>query len=128
MPQSVPSSLRSRVNGCGNPSSLLLVIARGFSPTAIRFSLKGITDSFTLRAQNDKSFCHCERRKVRGNPFSLLRVSRILSRCALRMTSLLSLQSRVNSCGNPFPSVQDLYYFKNQKSKRRAKIHRRLLF
>ncbi|HAL20441.1 MAG TPA: hypothetical protein DCP17_06795, partial [Ruminococcaceae bacterium] len=81
---------------------------------------------------------------VRGNPFSLLRVSRILSRCALRMTSLLSLQSRVNCCGNllpiprhcerrkvrgnPFPSVQDLYYFKNQKSKRRAKIHRRLLF
>ena len=49
------------------------VIVRGFSPVAIRFLLKGNTDSFTLRAQNDKqfscqrfrevcsklSFCHC---------------------------------------------------------------------
>ena len=53
-----PSSLRSRVSGCGNP-----------------FSLKRITDSFVLRIQNDKPFgnlqihkacgillltCHCE--------------------------------------------------------------------
>ena len=35
------------------------VIARGFSPVAIRFSFKGITDSFALCTQNDKPFsCH----------------------------------------------------------------------
>ena len=40
------------------------VIARGFSPVAIRSSFKGEADSFTLRAQNDKPFsCH-ECRKV----------------------------------------------------------------
>ena len=44
--QPVFLSLRSRVNGCGNPFSRLLVIARGFSPAAIRLSFKGITDSF----------------------------------------------------------------------------------
>ncbi len=40
-------------NGCGNP-----------------FSFKGITDSFTLRVQNDRSFSYCERRKACGNPLS----------------------------------------------------------
>ena len=79
-------------NGCGNP-----------------FSFKGITDSFTLRAQNDKPFSHCgagvrwtplrsrstdragrrDRRKVRGNPFLFLGVLRILSRFAFRMTGYL---------------------------------------
>ena len=104
--QPVFLSLRSRVNGCGNPFSRLLVIARGFSPAAIRsllreitdsfaqalrmtswlvaanvtgcavnccsviastercvairLSSKGITDSFTLRVQNDIPFRHCE--------------------------------------------------------------------
>ena len=81
--QPVFLSLLSRVNGCGNPFSRLLVIARGFSPAAIRSLLREITDSFVLRAQNDKlvsccechgvcsklSLCHCEHRKVRGNPF-----------------------------------------------------------
>ncbi len=46
------------------------VIARGFSPVAIRFLLKGITDSFTPRAQNDKPFSYFNHRKIRGNPFS----------------------------------------------------------
>ena len=36
------------------------VIARGFSPVAIRFLLKGITDSFALRTQNDTPFSYCE--------------------------------------------------------------------
>ena len=69
------------------------------------FLLKGITDSFTLRVQNDKSFSHCkyirraairfspprhcEHRKVRGNPFSFKREIRILSCYALRMTNRL---------------------------------------
>ena len=58
--QPVFLSLRSRVSGCGNPFSRLLVIARGFSPAAIRFSPKGITDSFVLRTQNDRPSSHCE--------------------------------------------------------------------
>ena len=33
------------------------------------FLFKGITDSFVLRTQNDKPFSHCNRRKMRGNPF-----------------------------------------------------------
>ena len=37
---------------------------------AIRFLLKGITDSFTLRAQNEKPFSYFNHRKIRGNPFS----------------------------------------------------------
>ena len=44
-----PSSLRSRVNGCGNP-----------------FSLKGYTDSFTLRVQNDKPFGNLQTHKACG--------------------------------------------------------------
>jgi len=52
-PFSAPPSLRSRVNGCGNP-----------------LSFKGITDSFAPSAQNDKSFSHCKHREARGNPFS----------------------------------------------------------
>ena len=44
--QPVFLSLLSRVNGCGNPFSRLLVIARGFSPAAIRSLLREITDSF----------------------------------------------------------------------------------
>jgi len=39
---------------------------------------------------------HCERRKVRGNPFSLLRVLRILSRFAFRMTNRLVIAVRVS--------------------------------
>ena len=36
------------------------VIARGFSPVAIRSSFKGEADSFTLCAQNDIQFSYCE--------------------------------------------------------------------
>ena len=36
---------------------------------AIRSLLKGEADSFTLRVQNDITFCHCGHRKVCGNPF-----------------------------------------------------------
>ena len=59
---------RDRRQVRGNPHPP--VIARGFSPVAIRFLLKGITDSFTLRAQNDKPFSYFNHRKIRGNPFS----------------------------------------------------------
>ena len=36
------------------------VIVRGFSPVAIRFLLKGNTDSFVLRTQNDTPFSYCK--------------------------------------------------------------------
>ena len=50
---------------------------------AIRSSFKGITDSFAPSAQNDKPFSYFNHRKMRGNPFSFLRVLRILSRLPL---------------------------------------------
>ena len=52
---------------------------------AIRFPFKGNTDSFTLRAQNDKPFSYCK-----------------YIRCADKLSLTLSLRSRVNGCGNPF--------------------------
>ena len=57
-----------RRKACGNP-----------------FSLRGITDSFALRAQNDTPFSYCKSRKACGYTFVYL-----------------SLRSRVNGCGNPF--------------------------
>ena len=77
-----------RVNGCGNPFFPSPVIANAVRRVAIRSLLRGITDSFALCAQNDISFSHCEHRKVRGNPFPPLRVLRILSRFAFRMTTV----------------------------------------
>ena len=82
-----PSSLRSRVNGCGNP-----------------FSLKGYTDSFTLRVHNDKPFgdlqihrvcsillltCHCGA-GVRWTPLRS------------RSTDRAGRRDRCKACGNPF--------------------------
>ena len=46
-----------------------LVVVNAARRAAIRFSFKGITDSFALRVQNDRSFSYCERRKACGNPF-----------------------------------------------------------
>ena len=62
-----------RVNGCGNPFFPSPVIANAVRRVAIRSLLRGITDSFVLRTQNDTTFSHCEHRKVRGNPFSFLK-------------------------------------------------------
>ena len=98
-------SLRSLVNGCGGQFPTL-VIANAVRRAAIHLSPKGITDSFTLRVQNDKPISHCgagvlwtplrsrstdraggrDRRKACGNPFF----------------PSPSLRSRVNGCGNPF--------------------------
>ena len=50
-----------------------LVVVNAARRAAIRFSFKGITDSFALRVQNDRSFSYCERRKARGIPFFLFR-------------------------------------------------------
>ena len=72
---------------------------------------KGNTDSFALRAQNDTLFSYCKSRKACGytfvylslrsrvngcgNPFFFLRVLRILSRSALRMTHRLVIAKAV---------------------------------
>ena len=44
------------INSISGKSLRYPVIARGFSPVAIRFLLKGNTDSFVLRVQYDKQF------------------------------------------------------------------------
>ena len=43
---------------------------------AIRFSFKGNTDSFTLRAQNDTLFSYCKSRKAYGNPSHFITVKK----------------------------------------------------
>ena len=54
------------------------------------FLLRGITDSFTLRVQNDIPFSHCEAVQTAvAIRFSFKGELRILSRYAFRMTSRL---------------------------------------
>ena len=56
---------------CAAIRSLPLVIAKPCKRLWQSVSLlQGITDSFTLRAQNDKPFSYFNHRKIRGNPFS----------------------------------------------------------
>ena len=52
-----------------------------------------------------RPICHCERRKVRGNPLFLFRVLRILSRFALRMTSRLVITTTVKCAINCRPVI-----------------------
>ena len=104
------SSLRSRVNGCGNPFSLLREL-RILSRSALRMTNRlviakpckrlwqsvlspsrhcGAGVRWTpLRSRSTDRAGRRDHRKVRGNPFSLLRELRILSRSALRMTNRL---------------------------------------
>ena len=93
-----PPSLRSRVNGCGNP-----------------LSFKGITDSFAPSAQNDKPFSHCKHREVCGNPFS---APPSLRRCGCPVDTSAKQKRRpsrqaryVNGCGNPlsFKGITDSF-------------------
>ena len=57
------------INSISGKSLRYPVIARSFSPVAIRSLLKSITDSFTLRVQNDKPFSYFNHREIRGDPF-----------------------------------------------------------
>ena len=82
-PFSPSPSLRSRVNGCGNP-----------------FSFEGNTVSFVIRTRNDKRFSCCKYRGVYGKPPSCHCEGQ--SPAAIRLLPLSSLRSRANGCGNPF--------------------------
>ena len=113
--QSVPpfSSLRSRVNGCGNPFFLFRVL-RILSRSALRMTdiqlsqaPQGVQQSVPPFSSLRRRGCpvdtsarqkHRPSRQARcvngcGNPFFLFRVLRILSRSALRMTDIQLLQA-----------------------------------
>ena|GEM_PF-6145748 len=81
-------SLRSLVNGCGGQFPTL-VIANAVRRAAIHLSPKGITDSFTLRVQNDKPISHCGA----GVLWTPLRS---------RSTDRAGRRDRRKACGNPF--------------------------
>ena len=66
VPLVIASERSERGKPFPTPSSLQVSKAS----VAIRSSFKGITDSFTLRVQNDKLFGCFNHRKIRGNPFS----------------------------------------------------------
>ena len=79
------------------------VIARGFSPVAIRFSFKGNTDSFTLRVQNDKPFSCCKYIRCTENRRPVIARVRVSGGHLCEAEAPTEPAGETQSgCGNPF--------------------------
>ena len=88
----------------GNPFLRPLVIAKPCNGCGNPFSLRGITDSFALRAQNDITFVIAKEQSDCGNPFPPFQRNKSSCARAARAPYFCTDRNRGKSRRTPFRS------------------------